>query len=116
MPRSPEYPLSPEEMRRRLSAMRDGYRQRAPGKIAEIEALWQMVRTVGYEHPARSELMLAAHTMVGSAPTLGCEALGAAAKALEAALRKIFARAQPLSDSETEEIARLVAALGESHG
>jgi HPt (histidine-containing phosphotransfer) domain-containing protein len=114
MPPRPEYPLSPEEMKRRLSAMRDSYRRRAPGKVAEIEALWQMVRSVGYEHPARTELMLAAHTMVGSAPTLGCEALGAAAKTLEAVLRKTFARAQPLSESETAEIGRLVAALGES--
>ena len=114
MPGRPEYPLDPEEMKRRLGAMRDSYRQRAPGKIEEIETLWQMVRSVGHDRPARSELMLAAHTMVGSAPTLGCEALGAAAKILEATLRKTFARGQPLSEGETAEIGRLIAALGES--
>ena len=51
MPRTPQYPLSPEEMKRRLSAMRDGYRQRAPGKIEEIETLFSLGRKAqGGEH------------------------------------------------------------------
>ena len=118
MPSPPEYPLDPEELRRRLGKMREGYRSRVPAKIAAIEALWSRVRETEAMRQvcdeARNDLVLAVHTMVGSAPTLGCERLGAAAKALEGRLRVRFARAQSLSEEELISIGRLVEALGQA--
>lgn len=115
----PEYPLDPEELKRRLGKMRDGYLARAPGKIAQIELLWERVRaaeTAGEKarDAARNEMVLAAHTMGGSAPTLGCDALGVAAQELVSGLRTVFGRRQPLSDADCETVNKLIAALGRS--
>ena len=115
----PEYPLDPEELKRRLGKMREGYRARVPDKIAQIEALWVRVRAAetadeDQRNAARDELVLAAHTMGGSAPTLGCETLGVAARALESALRELFGRRLPLSAADCEAVSRLIAALGRS--
>lgn len=113
---SQQYPLDPEELQRRLGAMREGYRSRVPGKIAQIEALWGSVLAGAPGDEARAALVLAVHTMVGSAPTLGCEALGAAARELEAVLRGILPRHQPLTAQEQGTIQALIAALGKSIG
>lgn len=115
----PEYPLDPEELKRRLRMMRDGYLARAPGRIAQIESLWERARAAesaceSERDEARNALVLAAHTMRGSAPTLGCATLGLAAQALEFELRSLFDRRQPLSDPECESVERLIAALGRS--
>lgn len=111
-----EYPLDPEELKRRLRAMHASYRTKVPAKIEAIEALWQRVRTAAPADEARRDLFLAAHTLVGSAPTLGCEPLGAAARELEIALRAAFARNAPVSEDEALAIGRLVAALKHSLG
>jgi len=114
MGRKPHLPLDPEELKRRLGAMRASYRAKAPEKVAGIEALWLRARTAPPGDESRKDLLLAAHTLVGSSPTLGCEALGAAAAELERALRKAFAAGGSLSDGETEAIGRLVGKLGPS--
>lgn len=113
----PEFPLDPEELKRRLGKMRESYLARAPDKIAQIEALWARVRasesaSETEREEARNELVLAAHSMGGSAPTLGCDALGAAAQALESELRTLFGRKQRLSDGDGEAVRKLIAALG----
>ena len=114
MPVHPEYPLDPEELKRRLGKMRDNYRSRVPARIAAVEALWERAKTADPSDVVRDELVLAAHTIGGSASTLGCEALGAAAKDLEHALRSLFALRKPLSEGERAAIGGLVAALGQS--
>jgi HPt (histidine-containing phosphotransfer) domain-containing protein len=113
MGRTPHAPLQPEELKRRLSALHSKYRAGAPARIAEIETLWLKVRADAAD-PARDELILAAHTIVGSAPTLGCEALGAAARTLEAALRAAFEGGKTVSENEATEINGLIASLRES--
>jgi HPt (histidine-containing phosphotransfer) domain-containing protein len=110
----PEFPLDPEEFRRRLGAMHARYRARMPEKIAEIEALWQRVKQAPPGDESREALLLATHTLTGSSPTLGCEALGAAAGGLEAALRKAFARNDALSGEEAAAIDALVDKLGQT--
>ncbi len=111
-----EFPLDPEELRRRLGKMREGYRLRAPDKIAAIQLLWERAKSAGPEDGVRDELVFAAHTMSGSAGTLGCDELGRAATQLESALRSLFAHRQPLSDGDRAAIGRLVESLGKSLG
>lgn len=116
MPTKPEYPLDPEELKRRLGVMHASYRAKVPGKIAEIEALWSRTKVSPATYPSRNALLLAVHTLVGSSPTLGCEALGAAARELELALRKPFAHGDAISGAEIAAIDFLVAGLGRSIG
>ena len=110
----PKMPLDPEEFKRRLGAMHASYRAKMPGKIAEIVALWQRVRNSPPGDESREEFLLAAHTLAGSAPTLGCEALGAAAGRLERALRSAFSGEGLLSPAEAAAIGALVEKLGPS--
>jgi HPt (histidine-containing phosphotransfer) domain-containing protein len=107
-------PIDREELKRRLGVMHEKYRANAPAKIQEIEALWARVLDAPPGDAGRAELVLAAHTLVGSAPTLGCEALGAAAGRLEQALRAAFEREQPLTDDERTSIGRLIGGLAEA--
>jgi HPt (histidine-containing phosphotransfer) domain-containing protein len=107
--------MNKEEIKRRLDTMHADYRAKVPEKVAEIEALWTRIKEARPGDPSatpvRRELQLAAHTLVGSAPTLGCEALGAAARDLESALNAAFAGASPLEAAQKGEIDRLVGRL-----
>lgn len=114
MPRAPQFPLDPEEFNRRLTVMRNGYRSRVPAKIAEIRHLWERVDGASPADGVRDALVLAVHTMVGSAPTLGCEALGGVAKDLEALLRRVLLRREPLAEDDRAEIGRQIRLLGQS--
>ena len=116
MPPKPEFPLPPEELKRRLGVMYASYRAKMPGKIAGIDALWRRVRSAPPGDESREELWLAVHTLVGSSPTLGCEALGAAARELEVALRRAFSSEGALSAEEAAAISTLVDKLGQSLG
>ena len=114
MAKKPEFPLDPEEFERRLGAMHDSYLAKVPGKIAEIEALWQQARTALPTDESRKALLLGAHTLAGGSPGLGCEVLGAAAGELDAALRIAFARKDALSGEEAAAIGALVDKLRQS--
>jgi len=116
MSAAPEFPLDPEEFKRRLGKMREGYRLRAPDRIAAIQLLWERAKAAGPEDAVRDELVIAVHSMGGSAATLGCEELGSAATQLELGLRSLFALRRPLSDGDRAAIGRLVGALGKSLG
>jgi HPt (histidine-containing phosphotransfer) domain-containing protein len=106
--------LDTEELKRRLGAMHARFRADAPAKIAELRDLWLRVGDAAPADPVRAQLLLAAHTLVGSAPTLGCEALGVSAGKLETTLRAAFEHGGALTEEESETIGRLVNALGES--
>ncbi len=114
MRRVPEFPLDPEELKRRLGDMHASYRTGAPVKIAVIEALWTRVQASGPTDEARVQLMLAVHSMVGAAPALGCEPLGAVARALETKLRTYFARGEALSEADAAPIGEVIALLGQA--
>ncbi len=111
---TPEYPLDAEELKRRLGKMRESFRSRAPEKVAAIQLLWERVKAAGPQDEVREELMHAAHTLCGSAGTLGCEDLAMAARQLESALRTLFTPRRPLSEGDQAAIGRLVDALGKS--
>ena len=70
------------------------------------------VRDVHVLFAERVRLMLAVHSMVGAAPALGCEPLGAVARALESALRIVFARGEALSEADAAPIGEVIALLG----
>lgn len=110
----PEFPLDPEEFKRRLGAMHDSYLAKVPGKIADIEALWQQARTALPADESRKALLLETHTLAGGSPGLGCEVLGAAACELDVALRVAFARDGALSGEEAAAIGALVDKLRQS--
>ena len=107
-------PIDTEELKRKLGVMHASYRANAPAKVAEIEALWLRVLEAHAGEVAQGELVMAVHTLVGSAPTLGCEALGAAAGKLATGLRDAFAHGDALSADEREAISQLVAGLAAS--
>lgn len=103
--------MNSEEFKRRLEIVQAGFRAKAPAKIAEIEALWLRVRREGMGNPAHAELMSALHTLIGSAPALGCDALGVAARELEVALKAALVPGRLPTDGEAAAIDRLVGAL-----
>ena len=107
-------PMNQEEMKRRLGLMHAAYLAKAPEKISHVEALWLTVRNGGPGDSTPEELVLAVHTLAGSAPTLGCEALGVAARELEIALRNVFAGEGTLSSVDKAKIDRLVERLPRS--
>lgn len=114
MATKPEFPLDPEEFRRRLGVMHDSYVAKVPGKIAAIEALWQKARTALPADESRKALLLETHTLAGGSPGLGCEVLGAAAGELDVALRIAFSRGGALCDEEASAIGALVDKLRQS--
>ena len=69
----------------RLAALTRAFAQSLPGKRAEIEAAW--ARWCAGEAAARATLQALTHRLGGSADNYGFEALGAAARALDAALQ-----------------------------
>ncbi len=114
MNRKPNTPMGSEELKRRLGVMHERFRAHAPGRIEDIEALWQRALEAPPGDPVRADLVLATHSLVGTAPTLGCEALGAAAARLESALRAAFGRSAPLTEEERAAISKLLGGLSES--
>ena len=86
----------------RLAELTRAFAQSLPGKRAEIEAAWARWRTG--EAAARATLQALTHRLGGSADNYGFEALGAAARALDAALR-------PRLDAAPAQVAAGVMAL-----
>ena len=86
----------------RLAALATAFAQSLPGKRAEIEAAWTRWRAG--EAAARATLQALTHRLGGSADNYGFEALGAAARALDAALL-------PRLGAAPAQVAGVVAAL-----
>ena len=66
-----------------LDEQRSEYGRSLPGKVGEIRALWQLAAAGGHEAESLAQLERLAHTLGGTAGTLGFVAAGQAAKALE---------------------------------
>lgn len=66
-----------------LDQQRAAYGRNLPGKIGQIEALWRVAAAAGSETASRVQLERLAHTLAGTAGTLGFVAAGRAARALE---------------------------------
>lgn len=66
-----------------LDEQRSEYGRSLPGKVAQIDALWRVAAAGESEAQSRLQLERLAHTLAGTAGTLGFVAVGQAARALE---------------------------------
>ncbi|MFI5443898.1 Hpt domain-containing protein [Polaromonas sp. UC242_47] len=91
-----------------LDQQRADYRRALPDKLAQLEALWQAVDAGGPSAPPLADLERQAHTLAGTAGTLGFRELSLAARALELLLEQAGAALIP---AQRPDIVRAVAAL-----
>jgi len=66
-----------------LDAQRSAYGRSLPDKVGQIAAQWHLVASGSVGRASLAELEHLAHTLAGTAATLGFVAAGQAAKALE---------------------------------
>ncbi|MBL4848830.1 MAG: response regulator [Planctomycetes bacterium] len=104
---------SASEARRKLSALRDGFALRLPGRVAEIERGWEELRSEGWGLKGGGEVRLALHNLAGSAGTFGAPAIGEAASELASLLGLLLKEERPPKEPEwaalTEGLSRLLA-------
>lgn len=74
-----------EQFQQFLDQQRAEYKRALPEKLAHLQTLWAAV-DAGAAPPALAELERQAHTLAGTAGTLGFREVGLAAKALEVLL------------------------------
>jgi len=78
-------PLSPEEaaaLERAIAPLRDAFREKLPGRLAEIDARLAAAR--GGDRAALAEANRLAHTLKGTAGSYGFDAVSRAAGEIEA--------------------------------
>jgi periplasmic divalent cation tolerance protein len=106
---------SPRDFPEFFDQQRADYRRALPEKIAQIRALWSAVAcgavACGDEAALLAELARLAHTLAGTAGTLGFPAVSAAARALELLLEPAVPTTQVPLPAQHREIALAVAAL-----
>jgi diguanylate cyclase (GGDEF)-like protein len=73
------------ELAARLQKLRDDYSQKLPGALEQLEADWQAARS-GWDPEATLVFRRRAHSMAGSAGTMGFAEVGGAARAVMNAL------------------------------
>jgi len=76
-----------EQFQQFLDQQRADYQRALPEKLAHLQTLWAVV-DAGAAPPALAELERLAHTLAGTAGTLGFRDLGLAAKSLELLLNQ----------------------------
>jgi HPt (histidine-containing phosphotransfer) domain-containing protein len=91
-----------------LDQQRAAYRRALPEKMRQAHALWLASEMAAQ---ALSDLERLAHTLAGTAGTLGFQAVGLAAKALELRLQQAREAGPDLAAAQRPEIALAVAAL-----
>jgi HPt (histidine-containing phosphotransfer) domain-containing protein len=101
---------SQEQFKAFLALQRADYRRALPEKLAQLEALWQALDTEAAP-PALDELTRQAHTLAGTAGTLGFREVGLAAKSLETLLAEAGGSGDALTSVQRSEISLAVAAL-----
>lgn len=94
-----------------LDAQRAEYGRSLPGKVAQIEALWRLAAGAGPEPGSMVQLERLAHTLAGTAGTLGFVATGQAARALELLLQQEALQGGGEGTALHPDIERAVAAL-----
>jgi chemotaxis protein histidine kinase CheA len=99
-----------EQFQAFLALQRADYRRALPEKLARLQALW-LAMGAGVAPPALAELERQAHTLAGTAGTLGFREVGTAAKSLEALLVRAGECGMALTPAQHAEISLAVAAL-----
>ncbi len=99
-----------EQFQAFLAQQRDEYRRTLPDKVARLQALWAEVEA-GTATAALGELERLAHTLAGTAGTMGFRETGGAAKSLEVLLSEAAGRDTPLDPAQCADIAQALATL-----
>jgi len=96
-----------------LELQRAEYRRTLPDKLAHVQALWLAAET-GTGPADLAGLERLAHTLAGTAGTLGLREVGLAARALEVLLADTGQGSAVLTSGQRAAISRAVAALRDS--
>jgi chemotaxis protein histidine kinase CheA len=99
-----------EQFQAFLALQRADYRRALPEKLAQLQALWQALDPDAAP-PALHELARQAHTLAGTAGTLGFREVGLAAKSLEDLLVRSGEGGAALTPAHYSEISLALAAL-----
>jgi HPt (histidine-containing phosphotransfer) domain-containing protein len=108
--------MDPAQFREKLAALQRGFREKAPGRVAEVESAWERARGEGTGGDAWSEMIAIAHSLAGSSLPMGFPSLGAAARDLEHAALRRRHDSGTLTPADLDRFARLVARLREALG
>lgn len=96
----------------KLAKLRDDYTEQLPQKLAELDRMWQSLRST-WDAQNHVQLHRGVHSLVGSGATFGYEQLSSAARNLERALNTAN-REQLLTDETITKINQLFSALYQS--
>jgi HPt (histidine-containing phosphotransfer) domain-containing protein len=99
-----------EQFQAFLALQRAEYQRALPGKVAQLQAAWVALAT-GSASSAPGELERQAHTLAGTAGTLGLREVGAAARALEELLIQTGEVGAALTPVQRSKISAAVDAL-----
>ena len=99
-----------EQFQQFLDQQRADYQRALPEKLAHLQTLWAVV-DAGAAPPALAELERLAHTLAGTAGTLGFRDLGLAAKSLELLLTQANEGSGVLTPELRSGISQAMAAL-----
>jgi chemotaxis protein histidine kinase CheA len=99
-----------EQFQAFLALQRADYRRALPEKLAQLQASWLALDADAAPH-ALDELGRQAHTLAGTAGTLGFREVGLAAKSLEDLLVRFGEGGAALTPAQHSEISLAVAAL-----
>jgi HPt (histidine-containing phosphotransfer) domain-containing protein len=99
-----------EQFQQFLDLQRAEYKRALPDKLAHLQTLWAAVDD-GAAPPALAELERLAHTLAGTAGTLGLREVGLAAKSLEVLLAQAGEGGGTLSPAQQSAISLAMAAL-----
>ncbi len=105
---------TPQELFQKfLAEQRSEYGRSLPGKVGQVEALWRLAAAGPPAGETLAQLERLAHTLGGTAGTLGFVAAGQAAKALELLLQQALQDATEWTVLQPR-IERALAALQDS--
>ncbi len=97
-----------EEFQKFLADQRAEYKNGLPGKVAEIRALWHEVNEHAEVVKPLKDLERMAHTLAGTAGTLGFRDIGTTAKALELLVEHALEAGPALTLAQRSEIAQAI--------
>jgi len=81
---------SGNDVAKKLAAIKQSFKQYLPGKLEEIERLWQLVKNTGHADKNLKALCRMVHSLAGSGGTFGAMAVSNIARDLELTLDLLF--------------------------
>lgn len=102
---------TPDEFRRKLSALRREYLQLLPAKVGEIESGWISALKNHSDVTQLRALHRFAHSLVGSGATFGHPGLSEAARVLEQFFKQLIEHAQPAGPEDAHRVEELLMRL-----